>query len=212
LLSDWYGDPSLSPSESQEIQTLLSQLAGSVIYSTEHRLETPYMVRAGERLEEIAAEYDVPWQLLAKINGLESPDQLQPGQQLKVLRGPFTATIDLSRRRMTLMLDRRYAGQFTIEVDPGATIEEGTWAVNQKLITPGDVGFAQNGPNTTTDDRSLMLTNPNGDVSQVTIIRSANSNALAASTPTSRVIQLKNRDVEDVFDILSLGSRVVIRR
>jgi hypothetical protein len=67
LLSDWYGDPSLTAAESSEVQELLSQLAGSVIYSRENRLEPPYIVQSGERLEDIAQKYNVPWQLLAKL-------------------------------------------------------------------------------------------------------------------------------------------------
>jgi len=106
LLSDWYDDPSLSATESQEVNDLLRQLAGSVIYSTEHRLEPPYMVQAGEQIEDIAQKYQVPWQLLAKINGISPADPLQPGQKLKVVRGPFSALIDLGRRKMTLMLAR----------------------------------------------------------------------------------------------------------
>ena len=140
LLSDWYGDPSLSPEEKQEVDSLLSQLAGSVVYSTEHRLEPPYLVQANERLEDIAKQYNVPWQLLAKINGIDRPDALQPGQKLKVVRGPFSALIDLSDRQMTLMLDRRYAGKFAVDIDPQATVEEGNWSVEQKLVTPGNIG------------------------------------------------------------------------
>lgn len=212
LLSDWYGDPSLSAEESQEVNQLLSQLAGSVIYSTEHRLEPPYMVQAGERLEDIAKRYNVPWQLLAKINGINRPDQLQPGQQLKVLRGPFSAMIDLSRRQITMMLDRRYAGQFSIDVDPTVSVEEGHWSVNQKLLTPASAGLAGAAPTTPTEERSLMLTNTTGDASQLTIIRAANSAAPSAAEPAGRVIRLSSTDVGEVYDILSLGSEVVIRR
>lgn len=211
LLSDWYGDPSLSDAESQEVDRLLSQLAGSVIYSTEHRLEPPYMVQAGERLEDIAKKYNVPWQLLAKINGIARPDQLQPGQQLKVVRGPFSALIDLSERKMTLMLDRRYAGRFPINVDPTTSVEEGHWTVDQKLLTPGNSPLQATAPTTPTEQRTLMLTNPTGGSNQVVILRGEQS-APPAAGPTGRVIRLKSSDVQDVFDILSLGSRVTIRR
>lgn len=211
LLSDWYGDPSLSPSEATEVNTLLGQLAGSVIYSTEHRLEPPYMVQAGERLETIAKKYDVPWQLLAKINGITSADQLQPGQQLKVVRGPFSAIVDISQRKMTLMLDRRYAGRFSLNVDPKVTIEEGHWQVNQKLLTPANARLPGAGPTTPTEERSLMLSNTTGGASQVAILRgAASSNPLAE--PAERVLRMNPTDAEDVFDILSLGSKVVIRR
>jgi LysM repeat protein len=212
LLSDWYGDPSLTPAETQEVDRLLSQLAGSVIYSTEPRLEPPYMVQDGERLQDIAKKFEVPWQLLAKINGLATPDALQPGQQLKVVRGPFSALIDLSQRRLTLMLDRRYAGQFAIEIDPATTVEEGHWTVNQKLITPGRVGLIGSSPTTPSDQKSMMLTNPTGEASQIAILRGANNSPAGATDPAGRVIRLKTGDVEDVYDILSLGSQVIIRR
>jgi LysM repeat protein len=212
LLSDWYGDPSLSPAEATEVQGLLSQLAGSVIYSTEHRLEPPYMVQAGEKLADIAEKHNVPWQLLAKINGITNPDELLPGQQLKVIRGPFSARIDLSEHKLVLMLDRRYAGQFAVDIEPTTSIEEGYWAVNQKLLTPGSVGMTNPAAGTISEERSILLTNTTGGNGQVTILRGPGAASPAATDPTGRVIQLRGTDVEDVYDILSLGSQIVIRR
>lgn len=207
LLSDWYGDPSLSASEAAEVQELLSQLAGSVIYSTEHRLESPYLVQAGERLEDIAQKFDIPWQLLAKINGIADPGQLQPGQQLKVVKGPFTARIDLSNHTLVLMLDRRYAGRFPLDFAPSTSIEAGYWVVDQKLLTPGDVGISA----AATEEKSILLKSSEPGVNQVTILRGATPSAGSAET-AGRVIELQSADVQDVYDILSLGSQVIIRR
>jgi len=211
LLSDWYGDPSLSQKEAQDVQTLLAQLAGTVIYSTEPRLEDPYLVKAGETLEDIAKAHKVPWQLLAKINSVADPDRLQAGQELKVLRGPFSAVVDIRQRRMTLMLDRRYAGQFRIEFDSSISVEEGHWVVNQKLLTPTGLGPGERAPTTPTEDRSLTLSKSNGETSQLAILRDTGRNS-PPSEPVSRVIRLDPTDVADVYDILSLGSKVIIRR
>ena len=211
LLSIWYDDPVLTPTEAQEVQELLNQLAGSVIYSTEPRLVKPHRVQAGEKIEDIAKIYQVPWQLLAKINGIANPGQLQAGQELKVVRGPFSAKIDISKRKLTLELDRRFAGKFDIEFDPSISIEAGHWTVNQKLLTPSTAGFNAATPGGPTEDRSLTLTNASGQSTQLAIIRGASQNSPAAE-PTSRVIRLKTGDVDEVFDILSLGSKVIIRR
>lgn len=211
LLSDWYGDPSLSASEAAEVDTLLSQLAGSVIYSTEPRLEPPYIVQAGERLEAIAKQYNVPWQLLAKINGISSADQLQAGQKIKVLRGPFSAVVDMSKKTLTLMLDRRYAGRFKLDFEPSVTIEEGHWQVKQKLLTPANASFSGTGPTTPTDERSLMLASEGGDETQVAVLRGTMS-VSPLTEPAGRIMRMKPADAQDVFDILSLGSKVVIRR
>ena len=210
LLSDWYGDPSLTPQDSMEVQTLLNQLAGSVIYSTEHRLEPPYVVQTGDLLDGIAKKYQVPWQLLAKINGISREDELQTGQKLKVVRGPFNAMVDLSDRELTLMLDRRYAGKFSINIDPGATIEEGHWQVNQKLNTPANVSQIGSSPSVATEEQSLVLTNASSTSGQVVVVRGLELSA--TGSPASRDIRLNSGEVNDVYDIMSVGSRVIIRR
>ena len=211
LLSDWYGDPSLTPEETAEVNQLLSQLAGTVIYSNEPRLEAPYLVQAGETLQQIAAKYDVPWQLLAKINGLASPDALQTGQELKVIPGPFNAKIDISARELTLMLGRRYAGRFPIEFDPSLTVEDGNWLVDQKPVTPTG-GLYSASPGDSGESRSIVLSNPSAVGGQVAVLRSTSGSSQVASEPVARTIKLKQSDANDLYDILSVGSRVTIRR
>jgi hypothetical protein len=212
-LSDWYGDPSLTPAERQEVDTLLSQLAGSVIWEgpPAHRIERAYIVAAGETLQDIGEKYDVPWQLLAKINGIADPMALHPGQELKVLRGKFSALVDLSERTMTLMLDRRYAGKFAIEIDPTTAVEEGQWKVDQKALTPAGGGVYGQALSAS-EDRSLILANPASPGSQAAVLRGPGNSDPASPQPAGRVIRLKSSDVNEVYDILSVGSRVTIRR
>jgi hypothetical protein len=213
LLSDWYGDPSLTPAESQEVNDLLSQLAGSVIYEgpPAHRLLPAHIVQAGETLDSIAGKYQVPAQLLAKINGVSEAGALTSGQELKVMQGPFSALIDLSERKMTLMLERRYAGQFALEIDPAASVEEGQWKVDQKLLTPGGGGLyaAASGP---AEDRSLLLANLADPAGNAAVLRGPGNADPIGAAPRGRVIRLKAGDVNDIYDILSVGSRVTIRR
>ena len=212
-LSEWYGDPSLTPEESQEVETLLGQLAGDVIYEgpPAHRLAPKHVVATGETLETIAQKYNVPWQLLAKINRIADPAAVQVGQELKVMQGPFSAIVDLGKRRMTLMLDRCYAGKFNIELDPTASIEEGSWKVDQKLLTP-IVGGVYGQPAGATEDRGLLLTNAANPASQPAMLRGPGTPDQVSAPPAARVIRFKATDVEDVYDILSVGSTITIRR
>jgi LysM repeat protein len=211
-LSEWYGDPSLTPTEVTELNDLLSQLAGSVIYDNQsHRLAAPHIVQMGETLPAIADKYSVPWQLLAKINGVADPATLAPGQELKVIPGPFSAEIDLSERKLTLLLDRMYAGQFALELEPTATVEEGEWKVDQKLLTPAVSGIYAP-PGEATEDRSLLLANAANPASPPTIVRGPGNPDPVSAAPRDRVIRLKAVDVADVYDILSEGSRVTVRR
>jgi LysM repeat protein len=211
LLSAWQGDPSLTPAESAEVETLLGQLAGSVIYEgpPAHSLHDAYVLAAGETLEDVAAKFNVPWELLAKVNGITDPKTISAGRQLKVIPGPFSALLDLSERKLTLMLDRSYAGKFAIELDPASTIEEGQWQVDKKQLTPAPGGLYAQG---TGEDRSLLLVNPANPTGQTAVMRGPGSAEPAAVQPASRVIRLKSGDVGDLYDILSVGSRVTVRR
>jgi LysM repeat protein len=217
MLSEWYGSPALSPLEAQQIEKLLSQLAGTVVYSTEHRLEPPYVVHAGDTLETIAAQYEVPWQLLAKINGIPASDLVQPGQELKVIHGPFSAVVELGKGQLTLMLGDRYAGRFPIITEPGAASREGQWTLEQKLVNPaadasGVVSASYNAPAAPVD-RTLVLRSESPQASGATI--SITSGPAPPSGPTAvapAAIRLSPQDAEELADILSVGSRVTIRR
>jgi LysM repeat protein len=199
-LSKWYGDPSLTPTDSERVDTLLSQLAGTVVYSTEHRLAPAHVVKDGETLETIAKEYNVPWQLLAKINGVAAADQVRAGQELKVVRGPFSAVVDLSRNQLTLMVDDRYAGKFPISVSPGPTIADGEWVVGNKS-NPQAPGHA------------LLLKGnaaaPGSPAPQLIIVGESLG---VNSDGGSSVIKVASNHAEELSDILSIGSRVVTRR
>jgi LysM repeat protein len=213
LLSKWHGDESLSPTDTEKVETLLSQLAGSVIYSTEHQLEPARVVKPGETLDAISKEYNIPPQLLAKINGIQTPDQLQPGQQLKVVRGPFAATVDLRRSELTLTVDDRYAGKFRVTVPPGTTLADGQWLVDQKLA--GSTNTTNPSAYATTRipaDRTIVLRNAATTAagSPTLIIGSGPPPAGLAASPPS--LQVSPQDAEELSDILSVGSRVVVRK
>ncbi|WP_442484511.1 LysM peptidoglycan-binding domain-containing protein [Aeoliella sp. SH292] len=198
LLTQWYGDRSLTSQEQQEVDALLGQLAGSVIYSNEHRLEAPHRVAPGETLETIAQKYNVPWQLLAKINGVAEPSAVTPGQELKVLRGPFFAVVDVERQQLALMVAERYAGRFSVKTEGQATTE-GEWVITQKQM-PSAPGATS---------KQLVLETVGGQVGGPQLVIGPPSDS---SPVTAGAILVAPTDQEDLFDILSIGSRVIIRR
>lgn len=192
MLSAWRDDPSLDAGRKAEVDELLAQLAGTVVYSLEHRLEPPHRVQPGESLTSIAQQYGVPWRLLAKINGLATPDAVQPGQTLKVIRGPFSAEVLLGAGELVLMLDGRYAGRFPVLLD-GVAANEGSWSVAEKPSQGAG--------------KSIVLKNAATQGSGVVLTSSPNDHATAQGR-----IAVASNDAEDLYDILSIGSEVVIRR
>ncbi|TWT46406.1 LysM peptidoglycan-binding domain-containing protein [Botrimarina hoheduenensis] len=187
LLSAWRADSRVEPARRAEIDRLLSGLAGTLIYdSREHRLAPAHVVQAGETLESIAAQYNVPWRLLAKINGVPAADAVRPGQSLKVIPGPFSAEIHPETNELVLMLGDRFAGRFevTAEALPYDAIE-----LRVQDIAPAPAG-------------SIVLV---GATAPITI-----------GPSTGRYggpeVVVAPRDAEELTDILSVGSTVIIRR
>jgi lipoprotein-anchoring transpeptidase ErfK/SrfK len=207
-LSLFCNSPDLTPQQQQQLLDWLDPLAAKVIYSTEHLIEPGYTVQRGDTFPEIAARYDVPWQLLANINGVQNPNLLTGGTILKVVRGPFRAEVNLSRNELTLFAGKLYAGRFPITIGNDPAPKPGEYAVVAKQ--PGRTYYAGNGRTIPVDDPS----NPYGKVwidlgHDLSIHGSPQAGALADG---QGCISLSPLDANDVFAILSQGSTVAIRR
>ncbi|MFM9117061.1 MAG: LysM peptidoglycan-binding domain-containing protein [Planctomycetota bacterium] len=208
-LTTTYEDPRLSDAERQQLLDRLDPLAAKVVYSTENLLEPPYEPRRGETLMSIAQQYQVPWQLLQKINGVRNPEFLPPGTRLKVIRGPFRGEVDLQRQELTLYLNRLYAGRFPISF--GNPPEPGEYSV--KVKETGRTFF-------TSDSRPIHAADPANPFGQiwmdlgrnVAIHGSPLKPDPALDPGATGSISLSPRDADDVFAILSTGSAITIRR
>ncbi|HWB09215.1 MAG TPA: L,D-transpeptidase family protein [Pirellulales bacterium] len=213
-LTDMYGVPGLTPEEDAQLTDLLDRLAGTVIYSRRHLLERAYEVQPGDTLERIADTYEVPWQLLANINGIRDPRWVKPGDQLKVVRGPFNAHIDPDRFRLVLSVGGRYAGQFPIGIGEDRTIPEGEFEVQKKIFNPiyyGQPVIDKDDPNNPLGECALEL-------GEGLCIHGTNDPSSIGRAGSRGCIRMGDRDIKDVSEILSArtdrtaGSKVIIKR
>ncbi|MCC9606326.1 LysM peptidoglycan-binding domain-containing protein [Blastopirellula sp. JC732] len=200
-LTPWRGRAELTTEQSEKLNMLLSQLAGSVVYSTEHLLADPYVVQRGETLNEIAEKHQVPPILLQRINGISNPELLSANDQLKVMQGPFTATISLASRELTLTVDGCFAGKFPVTILDAASVQPGEHQVIRKE-DPSDRYSAQPG----------SYGQASGGVGENAVYLDGGVALHGESSGSTGSIQLSPRDAEDLFGILSVGSKVTIRR
>ena len=220
-LSTLYVDPNLPADQAKQITELLDQLAGTVLYSRQSYLEPPYTVQPGDTIDRIAQKYKVPWQLLARINGLMPPgatnsdemlkDQpLAPGKELKVVQGPFDAVVQLDKRQLTLMVKNRYAGRFSIGVGRDQPKLDGQYTVGEKKLNPtyyGPDGITI-GPN---DPKNPLGGAWIGLTDRVGIHGAADPHSVGRDDNRGAIC-VGDRDLQDLYGILSIGSRVTIVR
>ncbi len=209
-LSSLYDNPDLPPAQARQLTELLDQLAGTVIYSRQHFTEQPYLVRPGDTLDQIADRYNVPPLLLARINGIRENVPLEPGHELKVIRGPFNALIHLDKHELTLMVEGRYAGRFPIGIGCDQPKLEGTYIVREKNTNP---------PYRSPDGITVPGGDPRNPFGKFWIGLSSNIGLHGTVDPQNigrddnrGNICLGDRDIDDLYGILSIGSRVVIQR
>ena len=205
VLSVWYDDPSLSVEENHQLERLLGQLAGTVIYSTQDMLLPPHTVADGETLETIAKPLNISWKLLSKINGV-APNELTTGQQIKVLRGPFDGVVSISRRRISLQVGGRYAGTFPAAIGKGFVSRTGS---SVKLI---DIQ-----QDTKTQSVKTVPVGYHPAVQAAIIlddglsIRPADDPSFVMKTPEDKVLLVSSADFNDLASILGQGSQLLVR-
>ncbi|MGB8854803.1 MAG: LysM peptidoglycan-binding domain-containing protein [Pirellulales bacterium] len=201
-LSVWYDDPSLGLEESQRLEDLLGQLAGTVIYSQDDLLLPPHVVAAGDTLQTIAAPLGVSWQLLAKINGVGDPNQLIPGERLKLVRGPFDAVVSVSRRRVSMQLHGTYAGSFPVVVGRQYLDRVGG-SIPVATINRADPNALPGGPAAARTSITLA---------DGLVIEAVDDPAAMADAAPSSSLVVSSRDLAELIDILGPGSRILIRQ
>jgi LysM repeat protein len=220
-LSILYVNPNLPADQLRQITELLDQLAGTVIYSRQSHISPPYVVQPGDTIDRVAQKYKVPWQLLARINGLMPPgapnndetvkDQPLPaGKEMKVVEGPFDALVQLGKRQLTLMVHNRYAGRFSIGVGRDQPKLEGQFMVGDKKLNPTYYGpdgvtINPNDPKNPLGGAWIGLTDRIG-------IHGAADPQSVGRDDNRGTICVSDRDLQDLFGILSVGSRVTILR
>ena len=212
VLSAWYDDPTLGIEESQRLEDLLGQLAGTVIYSQEDLLLPPHIVAPGDTLQTIAMTVGVPWQLLGKINGVDNPNSLLPGEAIKLVRGPFDAVVSVSRRRLSLQLGGNYAGSFPVVI--GRRLQErvgvslSVLEVNRGASTASQDTLASQ-VSYIEQNQSPMPTILLND--GLRIEARDDSQGVTDQAPDMSLV-VPGRDLAELIDILGPGSSVLVRQ
>ena len=218
-LSRLYFNKNLTPEEQRYVAAPLSRVAGGLFFSNQmHILEPPYTVKEGESMDSLAADLQVTPELLWKINGFAPQTNLQPGMQIKIIRGPLEAKVKPKTCELLIMSDGRYVCRFLIGVGLNYAGQRGSFTVEEKTVNPTyDLGFGldrieANNPNNPLGCRWIKLSRMANNIG----IHGTNRPDLVGDSDRTMVppgvFFMKNEDVIEVCDMLVPGSPVVIER
>lgn len=149
LLNDALNSGQLKePGDVSAAKAMIREANRVLVYSPQRIEGDPYVdvvtIQKGDRLTKIANDHFCTYEMILKINGLDSDRRLRPGQQLKVLKGPMHAVVD--KRAFTLDLylgapggpDSMYINTYRVGLGTDNSTPTGLWRVERgnKLKNP----------------------------------------------------------------------------
>ena len=197
------------PEQRTRIQERIDASAKAIYFSPQRHIQEPYVVQSGDQLRKIAAKHHVPWQFLAKLNRTD-PKRLREGQKLKVIDGPFGAVVTLSDFQLEVHLNGQYVRGYRVCIGKDGSSPVGKFKILNKVTNPqytdpdGKV-FAGNDPKNPLGKFWLDLGESYG------IHGTIEPNSIGKAESRG-CIRLMNDDVAEVYDILDVGSEVIIRQ
>jgi lipoprotein-anchoring transpeptidase ErfK/SrfK len=187
----------------------ITKTAVSIYFSPQPHYMEPYVVQSNDQLRLVADKYRVPYEYLAKLNRID-PRKIRPEQKLKVIKGPFSAVVDLSDFELTLHAHGYYVKKYSVGTGRDNATPIGKFTVLNKVYNPqytdpdGKV-IDSDDPANPLGDRWIDL----GDSYGIHGTTDPNSIGKAESRGC---IRMRNEDVEEVYDMLAKGSEVLIRQ
>lgn len=204
-LSRWYWR---HPEQRAELQEQIDEMADEVFFAPRPHFHAEHVVQPNDRLSSIARKYNVPWEYLARVNRVD-PKKVRAGQKLKVVDGPFSAFVSLGNFELIVHLNGVYVHRFPVGIGKAGSSPLGTFAVKEKLVDPtyyGDEGvIAHNDPKNPLGERWIDIGDSFG-------IHGTNEPDSIGKAESKGCIRLANGDVDQVYDLLSIGSQVTIHR
>jgi len=214
----------LTSPQDQQARDLINKTTDIWLFSKAHFPQDNfcqrYKVASGDRLATIGRKFNVPYQLLARINDISDPTKLRAGQTIKVVNGPFHAVVSRSKYQMQVYLGNLIVRCYPISLGkPGRDTPKGRWLIQagKKQVNPAwtdpDTGqhFYPDDPDNPLGERWIGMEGLDGDALGRTgfgIHGTIEPDKIG--TASSRgCIRLRNQDVEELFDILTEGKSQV---
>lgn len=169
-----------------------------------------YVVRPGDTLDAIAKRFGTTVELLKEMNeGKGRAGSIRPHDRLKVCTDTFSLLIDKSANTLTLKAGERIAKVYPVGTGKEGTTPVGEFAITNKLPEPewfrpggGIIPFG--------DPENLLGTRWMGIDSPGYGIHGTWEPETIGKQSSAGCVRLLNEDVEELFTIVPVGTKVII--
>ena len=147
-LSSLLRSGSLTDSEAAQARGVLTDISDNLVFSKEIKANDPfaieYIIRGGDTLSGIVQKMglQVNWRFIQRINDIPQASGIRPGQNIKLITGPFHAKIDKDTYRIDLYQgdgnEQVFVRSFRVGLGEFNSTPTGLFKVrkNSKLVNP----------------------------------------------------------------------------
>lgn len=197
-----------SESEAKSIQDKIWDLNIKIMFSPIKTDDSVvYEVKSGDTLYEIARKFGTTIELLKESNSLRS-DLIRIGQRLKVVTSKPSILVDKSQNILTLKMGDEIFKVYRCSTGEGNSTPIGEFTIVNKLINPtwykrGEV-VPPDSPDNILGTRWMGFDMPEYGIHGTTEPETIGSQV------TAGCIRLHNNDVEELYKIIPVGTKVTI--
>ncbi|MBI5778483.1 MAG: L,D-transpeptidase family protein [Planctomycetes bacterium] len=214
----------ITKEKTSEIRNRLSELNKKLVFSPFPTPDsTVYTVKPGDNLTNISKQYkvetgsgEIALGHIRRINGLKTHN-IFPNDKLKILTGPIWAKVSKTTLTLTLYINNDFIKEYRISVgDPTKNCDTpaGIYTVGTKTIHPTWYKKTEDGRKEEVpygDSRNVLGTRWMGFKESPALgIHGTTAPENIGKKISNGCIRMYNTEVEEVYDLISQGAKVVI--
>jgi lipoprotein-anchoring transpeptidase ErfK/SrfK len=203
LIQEFPDNPQISKLE-QELWDLNMKILFSPL---KDEYSTIYEVQPGDTLSSIAKKFHTTVELIKRSNNLIS-DIIRPGQRLKVLTAKVSIIVDKSQNKLFLKINDEIFKVYPCSTGKFNSTPTGKFKIVNKLIDP--VWFKAGAIVPPESPENILGTRWLGLDLKGYGIHGTTQPETIGKQVTQGCIRMYNKDVEELFDIVPIGTEVTI--
>lgn len=171
---------------------------------------TVYTVKSGDTLGKIAKARGTTWEMIVRVNEMDST-RINVGDELKILGGTFELVVRKSKFVMDLMLDGAFIQRYEVGLGKDGCTPLGEFVVKNRIPKPADGSYPYGHEKHRLGSRWLGLKNDAGYKGYgIHGCRPEQYDEIGTEC-SEGCVRMTNEDVEEIYDIVPAGTRVVIQ-
>jgi lipoprotein-anchoring transpeptidase ErfK/SrfK len=202
-------EPASLGSQVQTIREEYEALRVNLLFSP---LETPdsffHTIEPGDSLYELAKKYNTTVALLRKSNGIKG-DTIIAGKKLKIPKSEFSIVIQKRRNRLTLLADGEPFKHYKVATGTDGSTPAGSFKIVNKLENPtwyhAGAVVPPDSPDNILGTRWLGFDTPGYGIHGTTLPETIGTQS------SKGCVRMLNEDVEELYDIVPVGTDVVVK-